>query len=349
MSEGLLRIVGIGGGTGLPLLMGGLAELRESGETPNLDLTAVVCVSDDGGSSGRLREAFQVPALGDARNCLLALKQRDSLWSQLLGYRFESGRELSGHSLGNLMLTALCHKTGSVGRALELLAEAMNLGGTVLPATEAAVTLRAQGEDGREAIGECAIAAARMRIARVWLSPSAPAPAPGVLQALEAADVIVLGPGSLFTSVIPPLLTAGVADAIRRSSALRIYVCNLMAQPGETDGFTAADHVRALRQYLGGDAIDACVLNTRRPHGPLAHRYLAAGATPVAHDVAAIEALGPAAIEAELLAPDEPKARHEPLALGRLLLGLAKAAHAGSGFTRRSRKVETLCVESSGT
>jgi uncharacterized cofD-like protein len=348
LSDDVVRVVGIGGGTGLPLLMRGLAQLQQNGEVENLALTAIVCVSDDGGSSGRLRQSFRVPALGDARNCLIGLKRRDSIWSELLGYRFGTGRGLAGHSLGNLMLTALCQQTGSVRKAIELVAEAMEIAGTVLPATETPVTLAAESSDGRRAHGECAIAAARMRIARVWLEPESPAPSRGVVEALEAADLVVLGPGSLFTSVIPPLLTAGVADAIQRSSALRIYVCNLMAQPGETDGFTAADHVRALQRYLGEGSIDACVLNTRQPHGHVAQRYRAAGATPVEHDVATLRELGPAAIEADLLACDEPKARHEPLALGRLLLGLVGAARSRV-MMRNSRKVETVCVESSAT
>jgi uncharacterized cofD-like protein len=344
----MLRIVGIGGGTGLPLVLRGLADLEASGEVAGLCLTSIVCVSDDGGSSGRLRRTLRVPALGDIRNCMLGLAPRESVWSQLLPYRFANGRGLAGHSLGNLMLAALCQQTGSLCRAIELVSASMQLAGTVLPATETPVTLAACGRDGRPVRGECAIAAARMRIDRVWLDPDSPDPSRGVLESLDAADVIVLGPGSLFTSVIPPLLVAGVADAIRRSRAVRIYVCNLMAQPGETDGFTAGDHVRTLFQYLGDQTIDVCILNARPPAGRLARRYLATGATPIAPDVDAIRALGPAAVQADLIAEDGPKARHTPRALARLLVDIAQASVASSVRSPKT-KVETPCVESSVT
>jgi uncharacterized cofD-like protein len=320
----MLRIVGIGGGTGLPLLMRGLRLAEESGSSDELALSAVVCVSDNGGSSGRLRESFETPALGDVRNCLVALADRRSLMAQLFRYRFSNGNGLTGHALGNLILTALCQETGSLRRAVDLAAEVMQVAGAVLPVTEVPVTLCAEGEDGRRATGECEITAARLEIARVWLEPARPLPSRGVLECLDAADVIVLGPGSLYTSVIPPLLVSGVADAVRRSKALRLYACNLMAEPGETDGYGAAS---------------------------LAKRYLAAGAAPVTPDLEAIRALGVLPVTADLLAEDGSKARHAPLALGRLVLEIARTRARRRRLSEKAKgnKGDTVCAESSGT
>jgi uncharacterized cofD-like protein len=345
----MLRIVGIGGGTGLPLLLRGLARRAQS--EPDLCLTGIVCVTDDGGSSGRLRRLFPLPALGDIRNCLLGLARPGSFWTEILPYRFTHGRGLSGHALGNLILTALCQRTGSLRKAVDVVAESMGLAGTVLPATEVSATLVASSRDGRRVRGECAISAARMIVERVWLDPPSPLPARGVLESLDAADAIVLGPGSLFTSVIPPLLVQGVADAIRRSPATRIYVCNLMGQPGETDGFTAVDHVRAVLDVLGPGAIDACLLNTRRPRGAMARRYLAMGAKVVAVDAAAVRALGPASVEADLFAQAGRKARHDADALSRLVVDLARKCRLSAGSRTRASNAEGRrpCAESSAT
>ena len=320
----MLRIVGIGGGTGLPLLLRGLRMASEAGETDELALTAVVCVSDNGGSSGRLREQFATPALGDVRNCLVGLAGHGSLLGQLFRYRFSNGNGLAGHALGNLILTALCQETGSLRRAVDLAAESMQVAGTVLPVTEVPVTLCAEGHDGRLARGECEITAARLGIARIWLEPDRPLPSRGVLESIDAADVIILGPGSLYTSVLPPLLVGGVADAVRRARGLRVYVCNLMAEPGETDGFDAADHVRALQRHLGPDGLDVCIANTRPPIERVMRRYLAAGAGPVAPVPEAFAAIGVQPVLADLLAEDEPKARHDPRALARLVLEVAE-------------------------
>jgi uncharacterized cofD-like protein len=344
----MLRIVGIGGGTGLPLLLRGLARLAKA---EDLCLTGIVCVTDDGGSSGRLRRVFPLPALGDIRNCLVGLARPGSLWSELLPYRFSHGRGLSGHALGNLILTALCQRTGSLRKAVDVVAESMGLAGTVLPATEASATLMAGDRHGRRIRGESAISSARIAIDQIWLDPPSPAPARGVLESLGAADAIVLGPGSLFTSVIPPLLVAGVAEAIRRSAAVRVYVCNLMDQPGETDGFTAVDHVRAVLDVLGPGAIDACLLNTRTPRAPMARRYLAMGAKVVAADAEAVRTLGPAPIQADLFSDEGRKARHDSDVLARLVVDLARSgrARAGGRIGSQDAQGRKPCVESSAT
>jgi uncharacterized cofD-like protein len=284
-----------------------------------------VCVSDNGGSSGRLREEFQIPAVGDIRNCLLGLSPPGSVLADLLQHRFAGGNGLAGHSLGNLVLSALYQQTGTLREAIDRLTQALPLSGAVLPVTEVPVTLCAEARDGRIVKGECEITAARMRIRRLWLEPDRPTPSPGVLESLEAADAIVLGPGSLFTSVVPPLLVGGVVEAIRRSTAVRIYVCNLMEEPGETDELTAADHVRTVEERLGPGALDVCVLNTRAPRAQVLQRYLAAGARPVVRDRETIQSRGIQVIGAALLGADGPKARHDPPALARLILGLAQA------------------------
>ncbi len=346
-----LRIVGIGGGTGLPVLMRGLSQLDHGTHPALLQLTAVASVSDDGGSSGRLRRAFHIPAVGDLRKCLMGFARPDSLLSALVDYRFSGGKELQDHSLGNLILTALMQQTGSVCEATRRLAQALALPGEVLPATEASATICAEGVDGRVARGETAIAGGDLRIARVWLEPDSPPPTRGVIERLLAADVIVLGPGSLYTSVLAPLLVSGVARAVLRSRALRVYVCNLLTQRGETEGFTAADHVRVLTRHLGRGAIDVCVVNTRRPRGRTARACAGGGAALVVPDLAAVRAQGVTPVAADLLAEEGPGVRHRPAALARLVVELARArAVAPLRRTASPRaEVRNRCVGSSAT
>ena len=252
-----MRIVGIGGGTGLPVLLKGLNEISNA-HTP-LDLTAIVTVSDSGGSTGILRRAFNMPAMGDIRNCLISLAAKDSILTSVCQHRFDNPGSFAGHSVGNLILSALYQMSGNFAAAVRQASDLLELKGRVLPATETPVTLCAMYENGAIAEGESDIPKPGLRISRVWLDPDDPAPAPGVLEALEAADAIVLGPGSLYTSIIPNLLVAGVADALKASRAIKIYICNLMTQAGETDGYSAAEHVNQLLEYL---PVDVCVLNS---------------------------------------------------------------------------------------
>ena len=271
MAKDKLQIVGIGGGTGLSILLLGLKrQLARSGSDPRMrpaDVTAIVSVADDGGSTGQLRESFDIPAVGDLRNCIVALAPGNQMWSRLFQHRFEGDSGLSGHALGNLIMTALVQRSGGLSAAIGQLARALRLRGRVLPVTEDKVTLHAEYEDGVVARGESKIPRLGRRIARLWLEPERTAPAAGVLESLASASAIVLGPGSLYTSILPNLLVDGVADAIRSSRALRIFVCNLMTQPGETDGFDALDHVRVLERYLGAGTIDVCIINGRSDAG----------------------------------------------------------------------------------
>jgi uncharacterized cofD-like protein len=326
----MVRIVGIGGGTGLPILLRGLRELSENKRAgfsgPDAKVSAIVCVSDNGGSSGALRRDFGIPAVGDLRNCLAALAEENHLLPELFQYRFGPGSKLDGHPLGNLMLTALCQMTGSLSQACELASEMLRLKGVVLPATDAAVTLCAEFENGERACGELQTSAARQKIRRVWLEQPEPPPAPGVLETIAAADAIVFGPGSLFTSIVPPLMVAGVAEALNQSRALKIFITNLMTQPGETDGFSASDHLRVMQDYLGPHCVDVCVVNSRPVDWSVRRKYVEAGAEPVYADQERVARLGAAPIRANVFMEGQLKARHDPAKLARLVMSLAEGA-----------------------
>jgi len=320
-----MRIVGIGGGTGLPVLLSGLRKLNEDGEEP-IDITAIVTVSDNGGSTGTLRQAFGMPAMGDIRNCLVALADADRLLTLMCQHRFEVTDGLAGHSLGNLILSALYQMSGDFQSAVQLASDLLRLEGRVLPVTEIPVTLCALCEDGTTVEGESSIPQSKVKLSRLWLDPPDPLPSPGVLEAIEYADAIVIGPGSLYTSIIPNLLVEGVAEAIYASRAVKIYICNLMTQAGETDGYSAVDHLRALQSYLPAGSIDACVLNNQAIGTGLAKAYLRSEAetvlfTPETEDE--VRRAGVIPVAAALLKDGELKARHDPDALARVVVSLA--------------------------
>ncbi|HSU88827.1 MAG TPA: gluconeogenesis factor YvcK family protein [Terriglobia bacterium] len=319
-----MRIVGIGGGTGLPVLLKGLTEISNP-QTP-LDLTAIVTVSDSGGSTGILRRAFNMPAMGDIRNCLISLAAKDSVLTSVCQHRFDNPETFAGHSVGNLILSALYQMSGNFAAAVRQASDLLELKGRVFPATETPVTLCALYENGTIAEGESDIPKSGLHISRVWLDPDDPAPAPGVLEALETADAIVIGPGSLYTSIIPNLLVAGVADALKASRAIKIYICNIMSQVGETDGYSAAEHVQHLLEYLEAP-IDVCVLNSSTVGTAVAERYLKSGSEMVAassEDQDQIRRMGVVPVAAPLLSDREVKARHDPRTLARLVVSLAR-------------------------
>lgn len=268
------RVVAIGGGTGLPVVLRGLKEYTSN-------ITALVTVADDGGSSGRLRGEFRIPPPGDIRNCLVALADTEGLMERLFMHRFEQGAGLAGHNFGNLFILALAAVTGDFEEAIRQSSQVLAIRGRVLPVTLRQVTLDADLADGRTVRGESEIGRSTAPIRRVRLVPPDPPPLEEALTAIDEADIIVLGPGSLFTSVIPNLLVPGIADRIRRSSALKVYVCNVMTQPGETAGFTHADHVRSLVEHAGPGLIDLCLVNTAAVPGPVARRYADMGSEPV--------------------------------------------------------------------
>ncbi len=323
-----MKVVAIGGGTGLSAVLRGLKlhveePARPAQFRPNISrLTAVVTVTDEGGSSGRLRRDFRVLPPGDIRNCLVALAEDEKLFTQLFNYRFANGRGLEGHSFGNLFLTVLTHLTRDFARAVRVSSEVLAIRGEIFPSTLSDVRLKARLRDGRTIYGESRINKTRVPIRQLRIVPGRCRPLPETLSALEDADLITLGPGSLYTSLIPNLLVRGILEQIRRSKALKVYVGNLMTQPGETRGYTTADHLRALHEHVGRKLFDWVVLNTRALSPALRKRYAAQRAEPVLNDLGEIRALGVEPVCADLLVEDH-VARHDPRRLAQLLLDLA--------------------------
>lgn len=285
-----LRVFAIGGGTGLSAILAGLRKLADPPPPPAgdrdafyfADIAAMVTVTDDGGSSGRLRDEFQMPPPGDIRNCLVALSEDESLLSSLFQYRFEGNGDLGGHNFGNLFLTALTSVTGDFSEALRAASHVLAVRGRILPSTTESVGLEAELVDGRRVQGETKISRSEARIRRVFLDPPDCPPAPEALEAMEHADLIVIGPGSLYTSLVPNLLVPGVSDALGRSEAMVVFVSNVMTQPGETDDYSLSDHVKALYEHCPGLNLSYILANgTEIPDEAIA-RYREQGAAPVA-------------------------------------------------------------------
>jgi uncharacterized cofD-like protein len=317
-----LRIVALGGGTGLPRVLAGLAPGLEPDEGRRVEVTAIVTTADDGGSSGELRRAYGVPAPGDVRNCLVALAAGPNPLAGVFQHRFEGGGALSGHTVGNVVLTALAQRLGDFGSAVAAAAELLGVRGRVLPASAEPVELLACLEDGRIVRGEAALARARGRIVELRLARPADA-APAAIEAVLAADLVVLGPGSLYSSVLASLLARGMPEALRATSATRVLVVNLFTQPGETDGYSAADHVRALRHHVG-DVVDVALAHRPPLPASIARAYAEEGAEPVALDRDDLEALGVVPVVTDLLARGE-VGRHDPQKLARAFLAIARA------------------------
>ena len=316
-----LRVVALGGGTGLPVVLRGLARhVCPRKGRPGVDLTAVVAMSDDGGSSGRLRRTRGLLPPGDVRNCLVALASARGPLADVLQHRFGGQGSLAGHALGNLLLAALTEMHGDFLQAVRSVSRLLDSRGTVLPSTLERVQLVAELEDGRRLLGERLLCRAGSRVRRVSLRPRRPAPADGVLEAIASADLVTLGPGSLYSSVLPNLLVDGVAEALRTTPARRVLVANLMTEPGETGGMGAVDHVRAVLEHAG-PVVDVVLLN-REPLGrSRLDRYARTGADPVQADLDRIRALGVVPVEADLL-KDGPRLRHDARKLGQALLAV---------------------------
>ena len=338
-SSAPLRIVSIGGGNGLSTLLRGIKRYAKASEG-SLDITAVVTVTDDGGSSGRLRREFDVLPPGDIRNCMVALSEDEALLGRLFQYRFANGRGLKGHSFGNLFLTAMTHLTGDFSQAVTLSSEVLAVLGRIYPSTAANVVLEATLEDGRTVSGETRISRSKSRIERIALRPRNARPLPETLEAIARADLITLGPGSLFTSVIPNLLVEGVARAIAASGARKAYFVNLMTQPGETSNFRASDHVEAIHRHCGGPLIEVCVVNNHKISGKTLHRYQERAARPVENDIENLKRMGLTVLQTDLLrmsgrrAPE--KIRHDPAVLGAVAVELAQ-----QGRRAKSRKLSS--------
>jgi uncharacterized cofD-like protein len=331
---GGLRVVAIGGGTGLSTLLKGLKwYVNPSAEYPSAkagkldisDLSAVVTVSDDGGSSGRLRKELNMLPPGDIRNCIVALSEDEALLSKLFQHRFIKGSGLEGHSFGNLFLAALTSITKDFSEAVRLSSEILVTRGHIYPATTSNVELEALMEDGTRVRGETKITASKGRIKELLLNPPDVEPLPQTLEAIARADLITIGPGSLFTSLIPNLLVRGIAKAIGSSPATKVYICNLMTQANESLGRTAADHIRALNGHAQAQVFDCALLNCASISAQLKAKYALEGATQVVVDEEAIEKLGVKPVLGNYLDEGD-VARHATDRIARDLLQLAVRA-----------------------
>ena len=314
----------IGGGTGLSMLLQGMKHFvarrrQESERHPISDLAAIVTVTDDGGSSGRLRREYRVLPPGDIRNCMVALSQDEALLGRLFQYRFHSGRGLRGHSFGNLFLTALSHVTGDFAEAVRVSGEVLAIRGRIFPTTLENVSLEAVMTDGKVVLGETRIAKSGKKIRRLRLHPRYVRPLPEVLEAIRQANLILIGPGSLYTSILPNLLVSGVAEAIERSSATRVYIANLMTQPGETQDFSLADHVRVIYAHTGRKIIDWVVASNQQISLEVARRYSRRGAEPVRVDLPELQRMGVRCLLDDLL-EEHGLVRHNASRLSQLLI-----------------------------
>ena len=331
-----LKLVAIGGGTGLSTLLSGLKRLvgaTDDGVGAWLEtLSAIVTVTDDGGSSGRLREELQMLPPGDIRNCMVALSEDSTLISRLFRHRFRGSGELGGHSFGNLFLAALTEVTGDFVEAVRLSSEVLASKGRIYPATINDVRLVAELEDGAEVRGETQITASGKPIRRLRLEPEQCLPLPEALAAIRSADVITIGPGSLYTSILPNLLVARVAQAIGHAGAIKIFICNLMTQPGETDGYTARRHLEVVKRYAPEIAFDFVVANNRPVSREQAELYAADGAYQIGMQDHLLEKeFGDETevIRADLLDEGE-KVRHSPEKLARVIVACCEQAGAHS-------------------
>lgn len=315
-----MNIVAIGGGTGLSSLLRGLK--KEVGERIK-SLSAIVTVADSGGSTGRLRKAYNLPAPGDIRNCIVALSESEQIMQQLFQYRFKGG-ELEGHAFGNLFLIALTDITGSFMMSIKIASQILRTKGDIIPATVGDVHLCAEFSDGKVVMGEEEITnygkENKVRIKRIWIQPEDTLTPIDAIGRIESADMITFGPGSLYTSIIPNLLIKDIREAVERSNALKVFIVNAMTQPGETDGFTAYDHLMTFLKHSGIKKVDAVIVNTKMPSSSILKRYLDEGQEPVVPDIARIAREGFNVYAEDLIGDKEDFVRHDPDRLADLLM-----------------------------
>lgn len=285
MNFNRLKIVVIGGGTGLSTMLRGLKHYP-------FDITAIVTVADDGGSSGRLRDDYDIPPPGDVRNVIAALSDTEPLIEQMFQYRFSNSEDLGGHSLGNLMLTALTAITGDFSHAIAEMSRVLKVHGKVIPAANKKVTLHAELVDGSIIVGESKIPHAKLPIKQVYLEPKDVEPLPEAISAIEKADIILIGPGSLYTSIMPNLLVKDIGQTIVKAKGKKIYVCNLMTQKGETVHYKASDHVQAIYDHVPGLRIDAILVNDDNVPITIKENYLEENSEPVQIDIEQLKAMG---------------------------------------------------------
>jgi len=321
-----IRVVALGGGTGLSALLRGLKQHvvprhdpYPTAQRPIVDLAAIVTVTDDGGSSGRLRRENRILPPGDIRNCLVALSKDEALLSRLFQYRFSAGRGLAGHNFGNLFLAALTHVTGDFAEAVRVSSRVLAIRGRIFPSTVSNVTLQAILENGKLVHGETRITASRCPIRKLMLVPKKVQPLAESIAAIRQADLILIGPGSLYTSILPDLLISDIAKAIARSRAPRVYIANLMTQPGETTNYSVAEHLRAIHSHVKPRIVDYVLANRQKVSPLVARRYRKEGAAPVRIDIAGLRRMGVKVLLGNLL-DEHDKIRHNSARLARLLL-----------------------------
>ncbi len=326
-----MRVVAIGGGTGLSTLLRGL---RRHVATPGprngprgdiSDLAAVVTVTDDGGSSGRLRKDFNMLPPGDLRNCMVALSEEEDLLARLFNHRFRAGDALQGHNFGNLFVAALTEITGDFVQAIQLSSKILATRGRIYPATSVNTTLVAEMDDGSFVRGETNITASHRRIVELTLDPPNPAPLPETMEAIRRADLITVGPGSLYTSLITNLLVEGIPSALANARGLRVFVCNLMTQANESLNLTAAEHIERIYEHTRAPIFDCALVNTAPFSPETIARYQAEGASPIPADVERIQALGVRCIAGDF-ASEESVVRHAAGRVTGALLALGRTA-----------------------
>lgn len=318
------KIVVVGGGTGLGTILRGLKKLTSH-------LTAIVTVADDGGSSGRLRYEFGILPPGDIRSCLVAMANLEPLMERLMQYRFGGDSDLTGHNFGNLFLTAMTDITGDFETAIKESSKVLAVSGQVIPATLEDVVLKGELIDGSVINGESNISKSKLPIKRIYLEPEDIRPVPEAINAINEADIIILGPGSLFTSIIPNLLVKEIAIAIKNSPATKIYICNAMTQPGETDNYTASDHIKAIINHAGPGLMDIALINTEEIPEEVLERYAEEGAAPVLADLEKIKQMGLTPLGAKIIVKSN-LIRHDADKLAKIINRLSKTQRFGHAF-----------------
>ncbi|SFJ44003.1 conserved hypothetical protein, cofD-related [Halobacillus dabanensis] len=306
------RVVVVGGGTGMPVLLRGLKNLP-------IDLSAIVTVADDGGSSGRLRTEMAIPAPGDIRNVVAALSDAEPMLLELFQHRFASGNGLSGHSMGNLLLAAMASMTGDFYKGIKEISRVLNVRGNIYPIANHSMNLHAEMEDGTIVTGESSIPEQNKRIKRVYVSPTPVQPLPEAVEAIKTADLIVISPGSLYTSILPNIIIPEIGQALRDTNAKVTYICNVMTQAGETSGYTAGDHIQALFDHIGEDVLQSVIVHNKPIDQGVRKAYAEENAEPVIYDIERIKSMGLKVIEEDIIDHSKSMLRHDTDKLAKLL------------------------------
>jgi len=306
------RVVVIGGGTGLPVLLRGLKNLP-------IDLSAIVTVADDGGSSGKLRNEMAIPAPGDIRNVVAALSDAEPMLLDLFQHRFADGNGLSGHSMGNLLLAALASMTGDFYQGIKEISRVLNVRGHIYPIANHSMNLHAEMEDGTIVTGESSIPKQQKKIKKVFVSPTPVQPLPEAVSAIKEADLIVIAPGSLYTSILPNIIIPEIGQALRDTKAKVTYVCNVMTQEGETSGYTAGDHLKALFDHIGRGVINSIVVHNQPIEQKVKKAYAKENAEPVIYDIERIKSMGIEIVEEDIIDESQAMLRHDTDKLTQLL------------------------------